>query len=295
LLFVAGALVTAIVANWIRAYLTVLVAHLSGNRFGTGFDHIVFAEILYGAVLLLVFWLGTRWREDRVDSPMAEGSDPTAVDLPRVSARRGLSASLAAAALLSIWPLVSLGTGAESHATSSKIVDIEPRAGWVRTDEPAANWQPQLSNPSRVRLQTFMKDGQRVSIYLGAFDRPRYESKLTASVNQLVSSEDPHWKLVQSGVAEVHRLGEVMPVRTGTLVGRDVRLIAWHWYWVDGTLTTSSARAALVQVLARLRGRSEMSAWVTVFTAEGEGTTSAPLLLEAFLSDMLDSIDQAID
>src|SRR6185503_8879195 len=36
LIFIVVALVIALVANWLRAYLTVLVAHHSDNRFGTG-------------------------------------------------------------------------------------------------------------------------------------------------------------------------------------------------------------------------------------------------------------------
>jgi EpsI family protein len=113
-------------------------------------------------------------------------------------------------------------------------------------------------------------------------------------VNQLVGSEDLHWKQVQRGVAQVQRRGEAISIGTGTLVGRQARIIAWHWYWVDGTLTTSPLRATLLQMLARIGGRSETCAWVTVFTTEGESSTSAPPLLETFLSDMLSSIDGAL-
>jgi EpsI family protein len=133
-----------------------------------------------------------------------------------------------------------------------------------------------------------------VSVYLGLFDHPSRDAKLTASANQLVGSEDPKWKQVQRGVAEARRRGEVVPVRTGALVGPNGRILAWHWYWVDGTLTTYPARAALLQVLARLRGRSELSAWVTAYTIEGDDRASGPLVLEAFLADMLDSVDNAL-
>ena len=74
-----------------------------------------------------------------------------------------------------------------------------------------------------------------------------------------------------------------------------MRIVAWQWYWVDGTLTSSRVRAALLQVLARIRGRSQMSAWITVYTAENvEATASAPRVLEAFLFDMLDAINERL-
>jgi EpsI family protein len=295
ILFVTGAFVIAIVANWLRAYLTVLVAHFSGNRLGTGFDHIVFAEVLYGVVLLLVFWLGTRWREDRSDNLVADEGTAIAgsVSSPLVR-QRSLSASLAAAALLSVWPLVSQSTAEASHRASGRVGDIKPRAGWVRVDAPVASWRPQLRNPSQERLQTFEKDGRRVSVYLGVFDRPAQDSKLTSAANQLVASPDTHWRQFDRGSTQVNRGSDVISVGTSTLIGREARIVVWHWYWVDGMLTASLTRAALAQILARIRHRSETSGWVTVYTAEGQQLGSTPPVLEAFLADMIDSIDQAL-
>jgi len=299
LLFVGAALAIAVVANWIRAYGIVMVAHLSDNRLATGIDHFVYGGVFFGVIMAIMFSLGALWREDLPASSITGASVSTTRRLASAATAasvpgRSLSAVLATAATLLVWPLVSLGTGGESHRTPGTIGDIEPRAGWVRVDEPVAKWRPQLSNPSQLLLQTFVKDGRKVSIYLGVFDRPTTDSKLIASANQLVGSQDLHWKLVQRGVAEAHRRGELIPVTTGTLVGREARIVAWHWYWVDGTLTTSPARAALVQVLARLRGRSETSVWLTAFTTEGEVTSSAPSPLEDFVSDMLDSIESAL-
>jgi exosortase A len=299
LLFVGCALAIAVVANWIRAYSIVMLAHLSDNQLATGIDDLVYGGVFFGVVMAIVFALGALWRENPSSTSIAGVSvaaEERTADAAAVASgpRRSLAAALAVAATLVVWPLASIGTGRESHQACARIGDIEPRGGWVRVDEPRFSWQPQLRNPSRVQLQTFMKDGRRVSVYLGVFDRPTPDSKLTASVNQLVGSEDPKWKQIERGVAQAHRRGEVIPVRTGTVVGQDARIIAWHWYWVDATLTISSTRAALVQVLARLTGRSETSAWVTIYTTQKEYSASTPLLLEAFLSDMLDSIDQAL-
>jgi len=299
LLFVGGALAIAVVANWIRAYAIVMLAHVSNNRLATGIDHFIFGGVFFGVVMAIVFMLGALWREDLAGNPMT-GASVTSTGRAAIAAspasapRRSLAAALAAAATLLVWPLASLGTGEEAHRAYSRVINIEPRDGWVRVDEPAATWKPQLSNPSQVQLQTFVKEGRRVSVVVGVFGRPTSDSKLTSSMNQLVGAEDPHWNLVQRGMAEVHHQGEVILIRTGTLVGREARIVAWHWYWVDGTLTTSSVRAALIQVLAYLRGRSETSAWVTAFTVEGESTSSAPSLLDDFVSGMLDSIDNAL-
>jgi exosortase A len=299
LLFVVAALAIAVVANWVRAYVIVMVAHLSDNRVATGIDHFIYGGVFFGVVMALVLSLGALWREPPRGSSIRSASGLTTKQLvgtsSTVSAPKGsLAAALATAATLLMWPLVSLSTSGESHSVSNRIGDIEPRAGWVRNDEPAATWQPQLSGPLEVRVQTFTREGRQVSVCLGLFGRPTPDSKLTAAENQLVGSQDTNWRLIRRGVVEANRRGQAISISTGTLVGREGRIVAWHWYWVDGALTTNPARAALLQMLARFNGRSERFAWVTAFTTESEGATGAPLVLDAFLADMLESIDQAL-
>ena len=301
LLFIGCALVIAVVANWIRAYAIVMLGHLSNNRIATGADHLVYGWLFFGVIMTIIFALGALWREDLPGEAAADGSDPaSAREVPAAPAaresRRSFAAACAAALTMLIWPLVSLGTAGEPHRDPGSIGDIQPRAGWVRVEEPATSWQPRLRNPAALLLQSFEKDARRVSVQLGVFYRPTPDSKLTTSSNRLLEPDGAnlHWKLTQRGVAQARRGGEVIAVSTGMLVGRDARVVAWHWYWVDGTLTTSPTRAALAQMLARLRGHSERSAWVAVYTTEGEDMASAPLVLEVFLSDMLDSIDQAL-
>ena len=62
--FVAASIVVPLLANWLRAYSIVMIGHLSNNRLMTNDDHIVFGWVLFGAIMLLMYWLGTRWRED---------------------------------------------------------------------------------------------------------------------------------------------------------------------------------------------------------------------------------------
>ena len=115
------------------------------------------------------------------------------------------------------------------------------------------------------------------------FHRPTPESKLTSSLNGLLEPDglNQGWKLARQGAAQVHWGGEAVGVKTpGALVGTDGRLLAWQWYWVNGAVTANPARAVLFQMLARFGGRSEVSAWVTVYTEDGEDPSVAPRVLD---------------
>ena len=82
--FVAATVAVLVVANGIRAYLTVAVAHWSDMRYGTGYDHIVFGRVLFLAVIVAMFWIGQRWRDPEA-APRAMGMAvrPTDGGLPR--------------------------------------------------------------------------------------------------------------------------------------------------------------------------------------------------------------------
>jgi exosortase A len=293
LLFIASALAIAIVANWIRAYGIVMIGHLSDNQLAIGVDHFVSGGVLFAVIMATVFSLGALWREDSAEGQRSRPADAARTSPPADPTLRNGAAVVAAAATLIVWPLISLEINKAPATTSARIADVRSRAGWIRVQEPSVAWKPHVSNPLQTRVQTFAKDGQQVSVYLATFGRPSPNSKVTSALNQLVSSDDRDWKMVQRGLTEASWRSEIVAVNSATLLGRDVSVTAWQWYWIDGTMTTSPLRAALLQVLARLRGQTELSAWVMVFTQDASGDSERPAL-GPFLSDMLESIDQTL-
>ena len=64
LAFIALSLIVPIIANGIRAYLIVMTGHLSDMSLAVGVDHLVYGWVFFGFVTLLLFWIGSFWRED---------------------------------------------------------------------------------------------------------------------------------------------------------------------------------------------------------------------------------------
>ena len=82
--FVLASILVPIVANWIRAYLIVMLGHLSGNRLAVGVDHLIYGWVFFGVVIFLLFWVGSKWQE-------ADPATPVAAELaraPHASAQR---------------------------------------------------------------------------------------------------------------------------------------------------------------------------------------------------------------
>ena len=45
-----------------------------------------------------------------------------------------------------------------------------------------------------------------------------------------------------------------------------MRFVVWHWYWINGRVTTSDIEAKWLTALSRLRGQGDDSAVVMLFT-----------------------------
>jgi exosortase A len=65
--FIAASIIVPIVANWMRAYIIVMLGHLSGNKIATGVDHLIYGWLFFRLVMMLLFWIGGRWRESLDD------------------------------------------------------------------------------------------------------------------------------------------------------------------------------------------------------------------------------------
>ncbi len=73
LLFSIAAIIVPVFANSGRAYMIVMIAHLSDMKLALGVDHYIYGWVFFGIVMLLLFWIGSFWRED--DQPQSGQPD----------------------------------------------------------------------------------------------------------------------------------------------------------------------------------------------------------------------------
>jgi exosortase/archaeosortase family protein len=105
-LFVVASIVVPIVANWLRAYMIVMIGHLSGMKYAIGIDHLIYGWLFFGFVMMLLFWIGSRWREDIVSHQAVP--DPVGrVKRDQPSMVAIMAATLAAAVMVAIWPIAA--------------------------------------------------------------------------------------------------------------------------------------------------------------------------------------------
>jgi exosortase A len=291
-------LVVPVLANWLRAYMIVMLGHLSGNRLAVGVDHLIYGWVFFGVVITLVFMVGARWAEAPAEPVSSHDARAQAVGPADAWQAWGTAA---AALLLLLLPPALLGqlTAAES-ARQPHLVAPVLQGGWVADDRTAAGqWRPEFKNPS-VELLRRYHDGQgrQVGLFVGYYRGQGDARKLISSENVLVTSQDTEWNPVETGtvrpaagaMAPLVRQTRLLPAgaagRAGT--GR----LAWQLYWVDGRWMHRDTEAKLAGAWQRLRGQGDDSAVLVLYA--DDGSVPAAQVLEGFVRENLAMIEAGL-
>ncbi len=300
LLFVLVSLLVPIVANWLRAYMIVMLGHLSGNTLAVGVDHLIYGWVFFGFVIMLMFMIGARWSEPELVSTSPVHPSFTTSGTPVSAARFWLVAMVFAAIASS--PLVA------KHVLEPTAGDLAPQLvlsdadlqPWARGDAQTIGFKPNFENPSVELNQVYVDGVKTVGVYLGYYRNQNYERKLVTSTNVLVQSGDTAWSQVDQGAVSVELGDGVRSVRFAELLRKSAapadapeRLLVWQIYWINGRLTSNDYLAKVYSVAYQLLGRGDDSA-VLVFYTPFDGKGQAREALAAFLSSQYSRIDKAL-
>ena len=286
LIFVAVAIALPIVANWLRAYLIVMLAHFSNNEIATGADHLVYGWVFFGIVIMGMFFIGARWSE-----PDAQDLPSAALSLATPAASGSAWAVAAAAMLVVASPVAYFSHMAGSAAAAAPIRALPNVLGqaWASTASPVSDWRPAFVEPAAELSQTYAAGATSVGVYIAYYRQQNETRKLVSSRNVLVRSEDPHWNQLSSGTRIASTQAGDVAVRSAELLaatasGQPVRqrLQVWQLYWVGGRFTTSDVVAKLLGAWQRLSGQGDDSAILVFYTDQPSPEVAAPLLA-AFL------------
>lgn len=303
LLFIGVAILVPLVANWVRAYLIVMLGHLSGNTLATGVDHLIYGWLFFGLVIGVMFLVGARWTDPAQQVPR-QASDARVGQPGRVSS--GLWSGLAIALLVVLAPhgaqaMMSLTT------QSSPVQLATPRvaAPWHALAQAPSSWVPAFQNVS-ARLDMGLADAQDepVGLHISYYRQQDYERKLVSSENVLVRSDDEAWARVERRTANARLQGQPLLVDGAVLrqvvhgmTGEGMRLLAWRFYWVRGGFTASDYAGKLQGALGLITGWGDDGANIVIYTPLSDAKDSdvaAAKRLQSYLDSQGDALAAAL-
>jgi EpsI family protein len=264
--FIAASIVTPIVANWLRAYMIVMIGHYSGMKLAVGVDHLIYGWIFFGIVMLALFWIGSFWREDR---PPKEEAAPQrqATLVHRTPRGRVTVAALAVALLTAAWPLFA--DRLEDSSTVPEISLVVPAAqDWMLAPAPTVRFQPHYTGARARFAQSYVRGEQEVGVFVGYYAAQGEGTELINFHNSIVPSNDLEWhKLKEESIEAIP--GKLSAIQT-ELKAESRVLTVWNWYWVGGYWTSSLEEAKLLTALNRLVHRRDDAAIVIIYTSTDE-------------------------
>ena len=297
-IFVGVSIVVPIVANWMRAYLIVMVGHLSDNKLGAGADHLIYGWAFFGIIIAIMFAIGARWSEpDPAPSSDAGRPDETPSTQGRGAYRAAVApwliAALAAGLVVAPHLVLRAIVGDESAQRPVLTLPESLSSDWVLAPgEP--QWAPEFVNPAAQSQASYRQGTQQAGVFVAYYRNQNFESKLVSSENRLTRSEDWRWNRIANGGREFALAGGDLKLRTALFRGHAENgrpgqldrtgkvLLVWQTYWVDGRWTTSDAWAKLFGALYRLAGRGDDAAAI-VLHAVGDDESQLAAELEAFV------------
>lgn len=298
--FIVAAILVPIAANWLRAYMIVMIAHLSSNKLATGVDHLIYGWLFFGLVMLLLFWIGNFWRDDDLPEPESAKSDvqpPIASTQPvpsRTSTTGPRAFGMVAAAALVIalpWPALANWLERIADAPHPGAIVLGPVAGWTAGVPEFTSFVPHYQRPRSLLKESFESDQRKVALFVAYYSGQASSGKLVTYDNDVVVVSDKVWGAVARRAKTVDVAGHPLDIVETEIKGDgghgDERLLAWRWYWVNGRLTTSDYLAKAWNALDKLTGRGDDSAVIVVTTTMAErGDAKARATLESFVAAM---------
>jgi len=280
LVFMALAVVIPILANGLRAFGIILIAHLTDNEYAVGVDHLVYGWGFFTVVMLIVLFVGNLF----ADKPLAAAAPtPALTSAPR---RIGIAGTVALAVIVLAPPAYAYLVMRTPADLPTVTLPPPPEVvGWTRVDAPG-DWQPQLANTDARAVWAYRQDAAVADLAIGYWAFERQGAEAVYHANRMADNES--WTRI--GVGR-HRLSiadlptTVQRERMQSYI--DYRAVLW-WYWIGGSFTADTITAKLLQVRDRLLGRHRPAAIVALSARYADSPEEAHKIIEQFLASGVD-------
>jgi len=292
LFFIGLAVLVPLAANGVRAYLIVMIGHLSGMKLAVGIDHLIYGWIFFGLVMLLLFWLGLFWRD-----PVRRAADEEVV--PRRAAPSSSAAlagsAVAALAIAAAWPLYAAHLERANGAIGAPVL-ARPAgaAGWSSETLPLTDWRPRYSGAAASSFEVYRKGDRAVALYVGYYRGQRKGAELVTSGNVIVPQGHAVWANVGSSTRSEDFGHGALGIRETRLRSDRQRLLVWDWYRVAGSDLSNPYVAKLLLARDKLLYRGDDAAVIMLATPYEIRTQAAEETLREFARAMLPSINAAL-
>jgi exosortase A len=289
-LFIGLSVVVPVIANGLRAYMIVMIGHLSGMELATGVDHLIYGWLFFGLVMFVMFWIGSYWRED-TDRPASAATAPGARAFAASGAGRSIPAMAGCVVLAAaLWPALALYGGRANQNPRPVGLSSVP-VSWVEAPE-FADWKPDYMTADATVHRSYQAGATPVALTLLYYRNQDREKSLISSINRLAGYKDD-WHAVESNTVSESFAGHPLALRETILRKPGGNIMVWSWMWIGGRYTSSDIAGKLWQAGAKALLRGDDGAAIMLF-APADDPAQARAALRRFVQEQGPALDRAL-
>jgi len=269
-----------IVANGLRAYGIVMIAHLSGYEYAIGADHLIYGWIFFSFVTLCLLGVAVALRS-------GEPADDPHVTPPngRISAigssRAGAYLILVVAATASGWVFQKSATPDLTIPRTTMPLGFEVSSPWRESEGDQYEWRPLLPGATTEFHRSYTVDGGEVGFFAAYFWYQHQGAEVISESNRHFDGKK--WRPASTLHREVAAGGASFSVNQVLLRSPQENRVVWYWYWIDGRFTSNRYAAKLLELKAKLLNGSGDAAYLALSTAFEGSPDDAVARLQRFL------------
>ena len=285
-LFILASFIVPVIANWLRAFIIVMLGHFSNMKIATGVDHLIYGWFFFGIVIFLLFWVGSFWRDDAESSIVNKARSA----LGEESFRRYLAISTLALCGLLVWPWLQYQQSQAVSKVAILPVSLAAESGWVQEAKPFTDWQPRYLNPTQVISSSYSgKSGEsgeqgQVGISLQYYAAQKQDSELINTQNVLIEQKHETWRQLSQQPRLLEGGGVVTTVLETHLNSYSQDLLVWHWQELGGVAVNNAYYGKLLQAYQKLVGNNAEGMAYIFFTPINDDREQAVERLKQFIA-----------
>lgn len=287
--FILLSIIVPIIANGMRAYLIVMTGHFSDMQLAVGVDHLIYGWIFFGLVMLLLFWIGSFWRED----PPENKQENQVIDYQPdrfLQKNTVLAATLVLITLL-IWPAYAAYLNTNSESNLIPEIEITDSSGkWEVSTDTFFDWTPHyVGEPSKFHYH-FKREDQSVNLHITYYRNQNQDSELINSGNVLISDKYSGWRNIGSTKRQIALGPEMLSITQNQLHSYTANLLVWRWYWLGNEQSANPYFAKAILAINKFLGNGDDGAEIILTTSYKDRPEEAAVVLQDFINDMMPAI-----
>lgn len=296
IIFIIISIIVPIIANGFRAYIIVMLGHVSGMTIATGIDHLIYGWLFFGIVIFLLIMIGSRFRDADIDKK-PDSNKILAQSNYTGGLRQAMQTGILAIALIAIWPALAYQVDYRGAKNNTSIIEpVTTPANWTVTTVKHWQWEPVSVGADKLN-QYFQKDNINVGMFLQYYFTQQQDAELINTRNFLLDPELDGWRIIGQQQVIINIASEHVNVDQSLIKGPDETLLVWSWYRIGEYYTANKYVAKLLEGLAKISFSRSDAGRIIVAIPYDESAKQAEraTVMQNFITEIMPSVERTID